>query len=456
MFGIHNHNLFSFIAMSSMQWARRWSSRQENTDDTLDTVCETISDRMTGPAFVGSAALLLRRKVDRSYRPSRTSPHERNTRSTRSLSMSTASSVNAGRTITKLYGNAFLEFSDGLNFQSRAEKYREEGLIPPLSMQILTGWFDSYAAAVRRSEAVDGDGQEFSDRAFSTLMELMRRQVENPIAFESFHRSVHSPFDYYKFAVEFSTVLLNATNSRVDGQENLHRARAQLAEGDNVVFLSNHQSEGDPYAIDGLLCNVVGFEREFCKNWVFMAGDRVREDLVVVPFSVGRNLLTVYSKKHLDDVPELRAEKVAHNRRTISVTQKILQEGGKCIWFAPSGGRDRRSKETGRVEVSPFDSGAIEMMRFTANKSGRPCHFYPMSLVTYNMLPPPSNVGGAQVGEERVVNHIPMFMAVGDEIDWSKAVPSQITGKIEKREAQGAYVQSVVIEGYKQIGGYDL
>lgn len=33
------------------------------------------------------------------------------------------------------------------------------------------------------------------------------------------------------------------------------------------------------------------------------------------------------------------------------------------MWFAPSGGRDRRSADTGKVELSPFDANSIEMMR---------------------------------------------------------------------------------------------
>jgi glycerol-3-phosphate O-acyltransferase len=42
------------------------------------------------------------------------------------------------------------------------------------------------------------------------------------------------------------------------------------------------------------------------KDIVFMAGERVLRDAIVVPFSRGCNLLTVYSKKHIDSEPELK------------------------------------------------------------------------------------------------------------------------------------------------------
>ncbi len=55
----------------------------------------------------------------------------------------------------------------------------------------------------------------------------------------------------------------------------------------------------------------------------------------------GRNLFCVHSKKHINDVPELRAEKQAMNRRTLKNMSAALNEGGQLLWIAPSGGRDR-------------------------------------------------------------------------------------------------------------------
>lgn len=46
-------------------------------------------------------------------------------------------------------------------------------------------------------------------------------------------------------------------------------------------------------------------------------------------------------QKHIDDYPELKAEKMAMNRRTLKAMQQALNQGGKLLWIAPSGGRDR-------------------------------------------------------------------------------------------------------------------
>lgn len=360
-----------------------------------------------------------------------------------------------GRARVERVGDDVISSDDGLSFRERAAQYASDGSVPPVAVDILVGWFESYITAATASPEVTEDPVSYSDRTFSTLMELIRRAGSAPIDFQPYHKILRYPFDYYKFGFDFASILLDAERSRVLGQEHLHKAAAQVAAGDNVIFLSNHQSEGDPYAIDALFDWVAGCDRQFCEQVIFMAGDRVRDDPVVSPFSAGRNLLTVYSKKHINDVPERREEKLIHNRRTIAATQKLFRDGGKCVWFAPSGGRDRRNADSGRVEISKFDEGAVDMMRFTAAKSGRPCHFYPMALLTFDMLPPPSKVGGADIGEKRVVNFIPMHMYVGPEIDWSTAVPDEVSDKIERRKVQCRFIENIVIQGYTAIGGYE-
>ena len=37
-----------------------------------------------------------------------------------------------------------------------------------------------------------------------------------------------------------------------------------------------------------------------------------------------------------------QAEKTRHNRNVMIQMQKLFNEGGKVIWVAPSGGRDRK------------------------------------------------------------------------------------------------------------------
>lgn len=348
-----------------------------------------------------------------------------------------------------------LEKLDGIGFLERAERLAGTREVPSHIIENLKAWHKSYGEAVANNKALKEDPNDYTEAMFSTLLELCRQAIETPIDFPSYHQRIREPFDHYKFGFDFSSVLLDRSKSSVIGVENAAEAENYVKQGHNVIFLSNHQSEGDPYAIDFMLDWIAGRSREFCEDMVFMAGDRVRNDPMVSPFSAGRNLLTVYSKKHMNDNPELRNQKLMHNRRTISETQKMFKEGGRALWFAPSGGRDRRSIKTGNVEVSSFDEGAVDMMKFTAMKSGKPFHFYPMALWTYDMLPPPSNVGGAKMGEERVVKYTPMHMYIGKEIDWSAAIPPDVTDKIGKRRAQCKHIEDIVIEGYRQIGGYE-
>ena len=60
------------------------------------------------------------------------------------------------------------------------------------------------------------------------------------------------------------------------------------------------------------------------------------------PFSMGRNLFCVHSKKHMGDDPVAKAAKMETNRKTLVAMQRRLNEGGCLMWIAPSGGRDRR------------------------------------------------------------------------------------------------------------------
>ena len=42
----------------------------------------------------------------------------------------------------------------------------------------------------------------------------------------------------------------------------------------------------------------------FAEDTIFVAGDRVTTDLLAQPFSMGRNLLCIFSKKHIENPPE--------------------------------------------------------------------------------------------------------------------------------------------------------
>ena len=57
----------------------------------------------------------------------------------------------------------------------------------------------------------------------------------------------------------------------------------------------------------------------------------------------------------------------------------LLSEGGKVIYVAPSGGRDRKNLND-KIVVAPFDPQSIEMFSLMARKAKKPTHFYPLSL----------------------------------------------------------------------------
>lgn len=346
-------------------------------------------------------------------------------------------------------------FDDGESFTQRVARLEAAGKLSNATADQLRGWFSSYMVAAEQNPTIS-NAELFTEAMFRTLLELSRRCVEQPIAFSPIHARMLAPFDYYKFGFEFASTLMNQEASTVKGQENINFAMKQIIEnGDNVVLLSNHQSEGDPYALDMLLRFKAGCDLTVCEDIYYMAGDRVREDPVVMPFSAGRNLLTVYSKKHINDQPNLRDEKMRHNKRTLAQTVDIFNRGKALLWMAPSGGRDRRNKTSGVVELSQFDQAAIDMMKLVALKSNRPVHFFPIAMWSYDMLPPPSTVGGAEIGEDRQANFTPMHLFFGEELVWDD-IASDVKDKHERRKAQRDHVQQVVEQGYRDIGGYEF
>ena len=151
---------------------------------------------------------------------------------------------------------------------------------------------------------------------------------------------------------------------------------------------------------------------------------------------------------------------MGHNQRTMKKLGELFHVGGTSMWFAPSGGRARRGAD-GKVELSPFDPTAIEMVRLVAEGAGAggKTHFYPMSLMTHNIFPPPSSVGG-EFGEERKVNWTQLGLAVGAEVTEERQ-SSTLTGAEAKRAQKAARAERArklfeeMEEGYTAIGGYE-
>lgn len=81
---------------------------------------------------------------------------------------------------------------------------------------------------------------------------------------------------------------------------------------------------------------------------MYVAGDRVITDPLCKPFSMGRNLICVYSEKHIYGDPELVDMKRKANTRSLKEMALRLRGGSQLVWNAPSGGRDRPDTHTGK------------------------------------------------------------------------------------------------------------
>lgn len=116
---------------------------------------------------------------------------------------------------------------------------------------------------------------------------------------------------------------------------------------------------------------------------------------------MGVNLICIHSKKYMSQYSaEARNQKLRDNRQAIMELTTLLEEGGKLIWLAPAGGRDR---DTSRI--TPFGDKNLQLFEKLAQnvrtgKSGRISYFAPLSMKTHGLIPPPTDTG-LGLGEPR-------------------------------------------------------
>jgi len=307
----------------------------------------------------------------------------------------------------------------------------------PKSAQIIKDFYDCYLNAIDPSQRKKGK------HLLEQWLELVMRQITSPAVFEIYHEAVRAPFDYYRFGLDFVQPLINFAESKFLGKEYLKSIDEQLARKENVILLANHQTEPDPQIISLLLQNE---HPQLAEKMIFVAGHRVISDPLAVPMSLGRNLLCIYSKKHINHPSEDKSRKIAHNQRTLKKLQELLSEGGQCIYVAPSGGRDR-TNATGIPKVAPFDPVSLELFLLIAKQSRCPTHFYPLALKTFALMPPPQNVE-KELGEIRQVAFTPVYLAFGQEIDLDHFPDEEGLDKQNKRIARANYVYNLVKQSY--------
>ena len=318
------------------------------------------------------------------------------------------------------------------------ENFKEQGIIDAKSAQILHDFYLSY-----RKATLDHSNEEVISGNFFRLVQLVAEQIQDPYAFEIFHQSQRSPFDYYQFGLDFIRPLIDFAHSKVLGVDQINKIKNQLNQKENVILFANHQTEPDPQII---CSSIESHFPELAQKMIFVAGHRVVSDPLAVPLSRGCNLLCIYSKKHMNHSSQHKAQKVLHNQKTIKKVSELLDEGGHCIYVAPSGGRDRPN-EKGVFEVADFDTQSIELFWLLAKHSKQSTHFYPLSLKTYTLMPPPPKVE-QQLGEKRNVNYTPVFIAFGEEINMDGFQQNEKLDKKAVQQKRSLYILEQVKKNY--------
>lgn len=327
-------------------------------------------------------------------------------------------------------------------FENQLQVSLKEGSLNDKLFHLLMNFYKDYKAALDPNQLSAEKCEEY----FICLLKLIKDQYAKPFVFNSFHQKIRSPFDYYTFGKDFLKLVVDQEHSTVIGKKNIEEVIEHLKKGHNVILFSNHQVEADPQAISLLLDDQYP---GFAENMIFVAGNRVVTDPFAIPFSMGRNLICIYSKKHIDHPPEKKAEKQSHNKKTMKQMSLLLKEGNKCIYVAPSGGRDRKNSE-GVIEIAPFDSQSIEMFYLMAKKAQTPTYFYPLSLSTYDVFPPPPQVEIA-IGEARRVQRGPIHLNLGPCIDMEKFSEFAFPNKELYRQARADYIWNLVNRGYQKL-----
>lgn len=317
-----------------------------------------------------------------------------------------------------------------------------KGKIPESLATVIHHFYLSYNVTIKEN----GYTLQQVQTILNQFLDLVIEQLETPYTFEPFHKRILKPFNYYHFGLEFIRPLVIFEKSIVEGINHLKTIEETLTRGENVILLSNHQTEPDPQAISLLLEKT---HPKLAEEMIFVAGHRVISDPLAVPLSKGRNLLCIYSKRHIENPPEQKLEKLKHNQRTMKKMAQLLDEGGQCIYVAPSGGRDRRCPE-GVIDVAPFDPQSIEMFSLIAEHASKPTHFHTLALATYDLLPPPSSIG-KELGEHRHAHCTPIHLSFGPIIDMKNYPGHENNDKRQRRQSRADYIWKRVATDYAKL-----
>ncbi|KAK9144241.1 hypothetical protein Sjap_004144 [Stephania japonica] len=335
----------------------------------------------------------------------------------------------------------FLHARSGEDLLLGVRQEHEAGRLSPSVAAGLEELYRNYRNAVLQSGNTRADEIILSN--MSVAFDRIILDIEDPFTFSPHHKGIREPFDYYRFGQNYIQPLIDFRRSFVGNVSLFHEMEDKLREGHNVILISNHQTEADPAVIASLLESTNPYIAE---NLTYVAGDRVITDPLSKPFSMGRNLICVYSKKHMYDSPEQIEMKRRSNTRSLKEMATLLRGGSQIIWIAPSGGRDRPDPLTGQWFPESFDVSSVDNVRRLSDHSGVPGHVYPLALLCYDIMPPPAKVE-KDIGEQRMISFHGVGLSVASEIKFSD-VAAEIADPDEAKEAFSLALYHSVIQQY--------
>ncbi|XP_010538386.1 PREDICTED: glycerol-3-phosphate acyltransferase, chloroplastic-like [Tarenaya hassleriana] len=342
------------------------------------------------------------------------------------------------------HSRVFLDARSEEDLLSGIRKETEAGRLPPNVASGMEELYWNYKNAVLSSGVSRADEIVLSN--MSVAFDRMLLDVEDPFTFSPYHKAIREPFDYYMFGQTYIRPLIDFKNSFVGNASIFSEMEDKLRQGHNVVLISNHQTEADPAIISLLLEAKYPYIAE---NIKCVAGDRVITDILCKPFSMGRNLICVYSKKHMYDDPELVEMKRRANTRSLKEMAVLLRSGSQLVWIAPSGGRDRPDSSTGEWHPAPFDSSSVDNMRRLVEHSDAPGHIYPLALLCYDIMPPPPQVA-KEIGERREISFHGAGLSIGPKISDTNAA-ANCNNPNETKEAYSQALYNSVKEQYEVL-----
>ncbi|TKY70062.1 Glycerol-3-phosphate acyltransferase [Spatholobus suberectus] len=308
----------------------------------------------------------------------------------------------------------FLNAQNEQELLSGIRKEADAGSLPPNVAAGMEELYRNYKNAVIQSG--DPKANEIVLSNMIVLLDRIFLDVTDPFVFQPHHKAKREPFDYYMLGQNYIRPLVDFKNSYVGNMPLFIEMEEKLKQGHNIILMSNHQSEADPAIIALLLETQLPYIAE---NMTYIAGDRVITDPLCKPFSIGRNLICVYSKKHMLDDPALIEMKRIANIRSLKEMAMLLRSGSQIVWIAPSGGRDRPDPHTGEWVPAPFDTSSVDNMRRLVEHSGPPGHVYTLAILCHDIMPPPLKVE-KEIGEKRIISFHGAGISVAPVISFSE------------------------------------